>query len=311
MKSFKLFLALLCLIYISDKCVYYILSSLDKKVYTSGNIGKINHFDKIKDTTKVLFFGSSRTNHHIDPKFFGSSSFNVGFGGRKTAFSATLLLTLPKTKFTQVVFLHLDPSYSFDNSYTGSDVDALYIKYHKNSVIKNKIDELNMNNPLSSFFWSIDYNGMVISLFKNYYSGNAHFNNYKGFDPIHNSKEQLAIFKKRLLKKQELNCDKKYVFSEVELKLLREVKKFCLLNNKKLILITSPVYKDSCKDDNIVLNIFLKKEGFNYFDYTNLFQNNDDLQLWKDENHLSNIGAEKFSKVLAEDFKSLINESSK
>lgn len=302
MKSLKLALIIVLVLFVSDKIIYLGLSSLDKKVFTGEGIGKLNHFNLIKDTTKYIVFGNSRANHHINPEVFGKSAFNIGVGGRKMAFSATLIQTLPKEK-KQLVMLQIDPKYVFDTTYEGEDIDALYYKYHQSDVIKDKIDEIGRENPFSAFFWSLDYNGLVFSLITNSLKPKYDYKAYNGYDPMENSKEQKAMFLNRLKVLGKEKAKAAYVPSKLEIMYLKQIKDFCQKNGKELILFTSPVYKDQNKKDNIAMAQLMQKMGIRYYDYTNYFDNDDNIDYWKDENHLSKTGADKFSVFLGAAFK--------
>lgn len=307
MKSLKLALIILITIFLLDKVVFFTLSSIEKKVLTGEGVGKLNHFDLVKDTTKYIVFGNSRANHHINPDVFGKSAFNIGVGGRKMAFSATLIQTLPKKK-KQYVLLQIDPAYVFDSNYEGSDIDALYIKYHQNNIIKKHIDDLKRNNVFSLFFYSLDYNGMLFSIVSNRVKPKYDYKKYKGYDPIENNPQQKEMFIKRLkVINNSTNCRGPYIASKLEIKYLKEIKYFCKNNNKKLILFTSPVYRDKCKEDNIAMKKLMKEFDIKYYDYTDYFSKDDDLDNWKDENHLSKKGADKFSRFIADDLKNELN----
>ena len=307
MKSLKLALIILITISLLDKVVFFTLQSIEKKVLTGEGVGKLNHFDLVKDTTKYIVFGNSRANHHINPEVFGKSAFNIGVGGRKMAFSATLIQTLPKNK-KQYVLLQIDPVYVFDTKYEGSDIDALYIKYHQNDIIKKHIDDLKRNNIFSYFFWSIDYNGMLFSILSNRLKPKYDYRKYKGYDPIENNSQQKEMFIKRL---KDLNnptiCQSPCIASKLERKYLKEIKDFCENNNKVLLLFTSPVYKDKCKEDNIAMKKLMKEFNIKYYDYSDYFSNDDDIDNWKDENHLSKKGADKFSLFIANNLKNELN----
>lgn len=299
MKSFKLAIGIILLLFLLDKLIYLSLITIDKKVLTGEGIGKLNHYNLVKDTTQYMVFGNSRANHHINPEVFGKSAFNIGVGGRKMAYSATLIQMLPKKK-KQFVLLQIDPSYVFDTKYDGGDIDALYVKYHQNEIIKDNIDAINRNNVFSIFFWSLDYNGKLFSLLSNRFRPRYDFKQYKGYDPMENNGQQKQMFIKRLkaLDKKEL-CPNAYKASKLERKYLKEIKDFCSKNNKVLILFTSPVYKDKCKSDNIEMRKLMKEYKIKYYDYTDYFSNDDDLDNWKDEKHLSRKGADKFSVFIA------------
>jgi hypothetical protein len=303
MKSFKLAIGILIVLFLLDKIIYFSFLTIDKKVLTGEGIGKLNHYSLVKDTTQYLIFGNSRANHHINPQVFGKSAFNIGVGGRKMAFSATLIQMLPKQK-KQYVLLQIDPSYVFDTKYNGSDIDALYVKYHQNKLIKSKIDDINRNNVFSIFFWSLDYNCKSFSLLSNRLRPSYDYKQYKGYDPLENTPQQKVIFKKRLknLDKKEL-CQDSYEVSKLERKYLSEIKDFCNKNDKVLILFTSPVYKDKCKLDNIEMKKLMKEYAIKYYDYTDYFSSDDDIDNWKDEIHLSRKGADKFSVYISKDLK--------
>lgn len=303
MKSFKLAIGIILMLFLFDKVIYFSLFTIDKKVVTGEGIGKLNHYNLVKDTTQYLVFGNSRANHHINPEVFGKSAFNIGVGGRKMAYSATLIQMLPKLK-KQFVLLQIDPSYVFDTQYDGSDIDALYVKYHQNEIIKNNIDDINRNNTFSIFFWSLDYNGKLFSLLSNGFRARYNYKQYKGYDPMENTAQQKKMFKKHLnaLDRKEI-CPNLYEASKLEKKYLKEIKDFCFKNNKVLVLFTSPVYKDKCKSDNTEMKKLMKEFQIKYYDYTDYFSNEDDLDNWKDENHLSRKGADKFSIFIANDLK--------
>lgn len=302
MKSLKLALSSIVILFLLDKVVFFCLLSIENTVMCGEGVGKINQFDLVKDTTKYLVFGNSRANHHINPAVFGNSAFNIGVGGRKMAFSATLIQTLPKKK-KQFVLLQIDPPYVFDTTYVGSDIDALYVKYHQNKVIKNKIDEIHRQNPFSVFFWSLDYNGLVFSILSNKFRPKYDYKKYNGYDPMENTPAEKAMFLKRLKDLPYKECNT--TPSQLERMYLKQIKDFCAQNNKVLILFTSPVYGDTCKKDNSAMAKLMKEYGLTYYDFTDYFQQDNNIDYWKDENHLSKTGADKFSLVLA---KALNNE---
>jgi hypothetical protein len=299
MKSLKLFLIILLSVLVIDKVVFFCLLQMDKRVLVGEGVGKLNHFFKVKDTTEIIFFGNSRTNHHINPKYFGHSSFNIGVNGRKIAFSSTLIHTLPKNK-KQLVVLQLDAKNIFDTLYNAEDLDALAVKYHQSIIIKKQIDNAGRNNYFSPVLWSLDYNGLVLSLASNFIRPKYNFKKYDGYDPIKNSKSQKAIFLKKL--KQESNnfeCQEYYQVSKLNEKYLKDIVLFCKNNNKELIIFTAPIYNDKCKNDNIAMKSLMVSKAIKYFDFTDFYKDNSNLDNWKDVDHLSKTGAEEFSKYFA------------
>nr|WP_294777090.1 hypothetical protein [uncultured Flavobacterium sp.] len=300
MKSLKLFLIVLLSVLVIDKIVFFGLLQMDKRVLVGEGVGKLNHFFKVKDTTEIIFFGNSRTNHHINPKYFSYSSFNIGVNGRKTAFSATLIQTLPKRK-KQTVVLQLDTKNIFDNQYNAEDLDALAVKYHQNDIIKTQIDNAGRNNYFSTFLWSLDYNGLVLALASNFVRPKYDYKKYDGYDPIKNNKSQKAIFLKKLAKEaNDFECQNRYQISKLSEKYINDIILFCKRNNKELIVFTAPIYKDQCKKDNGAMKLFMDSKGITYYDFSDFYNGNNNLDNWKDVDHLSKKGAEEFSKYLAQ-----------
>jgi len=305
MKSLKITLIILFSIFLVDKIVYFSLKRIDDKVFTGG-MGRLNHFFLVKDTTQFLFFGNSRTHYHINPDFFGKSSFNIGVGGRKIAFSTALIKTLPKNK-EQFIFVQVDSDNIFDTEYAGEDIKVLNIMQHKNNIISESIKEINMDNPFSTFLWSLDYNGVCLSLISNRLRPRYDYKKFNGYEPLSNTKEQKQIFINKLKKIKQTKCNDIYLPSELVKKYVVEIKEFCKKNNKHLIFFTSPVYKDECQKDNQALSRMMNDFGLEYHDFTSLFDSNSDLDLWRDENHLSKKGADLFSELMFEKLKDNLN----
>lgn len=306
MKTIKLILLIIIFSVVTDRSVYFILSLLSQKVYSGQNIGKLNHFFHIKDKSRGIIFGSSRANHHINPDMVDGIDFNMGMDGRKIAYMSTLIKTLSQK--SSLIILHLDPSESFDEKYTGDDVKTMLNKYHKNKIIKQSIDNLKKSNILQNVYWTLDYNGKLLSIVKNNIKPKYDFKKYNGFDPIVVSYSQRKIFMKQLKQKnhQKLSTPIPENFNKIFISLLKEIKNFCIINDTKLIVYTSPVYKDSVKDDNIKFSELMKDMKISYFDYSDFFLKNNNIEFWKDFTHLSNKGATILSKQLNKDLISLV-----
>ncbi|MEP1488281.1 MAG: hypothetical protein ABJK28_07615 [Algibacter sp.] len=224
----------------------------------------------------------------------------MGLNGTKLAYSATLIKLSPKNKF-QTIILELNPSSACDKNYYGKDILGLSSKYHRNKTIKKEIDDIGLNDLTQEVYWSKAYNGNIIGIIKNYFFPKYNYKNYYGYDPIFVSYEEKQRFKKYLNLLHEKDCDSNQVINPIYIKYLKDIKLFCELNNKKLILVTSPILGDLCKKDNQIFTKFVQDTGFQYYDFTDLFSNNKNtIDLWKDTHHLSNKGAELFTKHLKE-----------
>jgi len=284
---------------LSDRIFFSVFNKISDKVLTGQTIGKLNHYIQNKETLDLIVFGSSRANHHVNPINILKNSFNMGMDGRKIAYSATLIKLLPRNK-EQIILLHIDPEAAFSQDYLGNDIKGLSSKYNRNDIIKHEIDKLKQNNLLQNLYWSISYNQSVLGILKNYFMPNYDFTNYFGYDPIYVSENQKKIFSKILQRDKKIsNCQDRFILNKIYNDYIDELIDFCNKSNKFLIFFTSPKFDDKCKNDNHELRKIFKKKNLNYYDYTNLFKENNNLDYWKDETHLSNKGAQLFTKKFA------------
>jgi hypothetical protein len=286
-----------------------VFNNISDKVFTGQAIGKLNHYLEIKDSLDFIVFGSSRANHNINPIEIAENSFNMGVDGSKLSYSATLIKLLPKQK-KQTILLQIDPENAFSKNYLGNDIKSLSSKYNRNNSIKEDIDKLGQQNFLQNYYWSLSYNNSILAILKNFISPNYNYKTYFGYDPIYPTKNQRAIFKHKLENVKNNNCENSFELNEIYDKHINELILFCKNNNKTLIVFTAPVFNDYCKDDNIYLSEIMKNKGLQYYDLTDFFKTNNSLNYWKDEGHLSNLGAELFTdsiKIIIE--KSLKNQN--
>lgn len=291
----KIFVFFLLISFVTDKVIYVILNRISDQVFTGQSIGKLNQYLQIKDNLDFVVFGSSRANHNINPTTITKNSFNMGVDGTLIAFSTALIKLLPQDK-KQLVLLHVDPNNALSKEYNGNDIDALLTKYNRNNVIKNEINKLNQNKTLQNFYWSIGYNGKVLGILKNFFKPNYDYKNYSGYDPIFVTESQRNTFKLIIENEKPISCDNNNNLNVIYDTYLDELKLFC--TKKKLIIFTSPEYQDKCKDDNIKFKQILKQKGLTYYDFTDFFKGNNSMQYWKDNSHLSDIGAEIFTDSL-------------
>ena len=280
-----------------DKAVYFSLNAISDHVFSGQSVGKLNQYLKIKDSLDIVIYGSSRANHNVNPSKLAPKSFNMGVDGRKLAYAGTLIKLLPKHK-EQTLLIQIDTKNAFNPKYKAGDLDALKIKYNRNQIIKKEINRWHQNNPLQSIYWSIDYNGKVLGIIKNRLKPKYDYKKYNGFDPIHPSKTQHQIFLNKLRLKMQTKCKDSFTLNPIYNSYLDEIKSFSKNNNKKIVFFTAPIYNDKCISDNNFLKKIMKEKGLTYYDFTDFFSHNNHLRYWKDEIHLSYLGADVFSDAL-------------
>ncbi|MBL0287550.1 MAG: hypothetical protein IPQ19_09085 [Bacteroidetes bacterium] len=272
---------------------------MSDNVYTGQAVGKLNHYLKVKETKKLLIFGSSKANHNIDPKILDENSFNMGLDGRSIAYVTTLIKTIENNE-DQTILIQIESEDIFSKNYDGDDISPLAIKYHRNAIIKKELDKTNYVNPFHHIFWSIAYNYKTIGIILNYMKPKYDYNTYNGYDPLYIDENQEMIFYKTLSLKNDETCQDSFHINKIYYNYILDLKKIAKEKNKKLFFFTSPLYNDFCKNDNKELSKFANENNIYFIDFTDAFVDNNSISYWKDKTHLSNIGAELFSTKIKE-----------
>ncbi|EAY31119.1 hypothetical protein [Microscilla marina] len=288
--------------YLLDKLVFISLSSLSNQVFSGQKVGKLNHYLAVKDSMKILIFGNSRANRHINTTLISEQAFNMGVDGKGLAFTSTLVKLLPVKK-QQLIIVNIDPQQLFDKSYDGSDIMHLAHKYHHIAIIAKSIDQSESRNPLRNFYWSLDYNNKSLSIIKHYFLPEYNHKKFTGYEPIVLSKKQTQTRAKKLTYATS-NCDTLLKINPLAMYHLKEIVSFCKQNNKKLLVVNTPYYHDLCKNDNILMARILKDLQVNFWDYGDYFGKKSAPDLWQDKAHLSQQGAHLFSQGLSKKLKS-------
>ena len=293
----NLLVFVLVISFIMDKVIYYSLNKLSDNVMTGQSIGKLNQFLSIKDSVNFIVLGNSRANHHIDTKQIDTSSFNMGIDGTGIAYINTLTKCLADKK-KQFVLIHIDTKDFFDLNYNGDDLNTFIPKYNRNQKITLTLKENNKITFLNYFYFTLNYNNKVLGIIKNFIKPNYDHKMYYGFDPLNLTNGQKIIRDKLLTTTSKQDCSKLNELNSFSVNQLKEIKKEAKNSNKTYLFVTSPIFDDNCIEDNIKLKELMKNLDLNYWDFSNLFKETQNKNLWKDETHLSITGAEKFTRYL-------------
>ena len=296
LKIFKIILFVICFTYITDKLMYVSLNEISSNVRSGTTIGKLNYYISIKDDTEFLFLGNSRTNHHVKNKWISHSSFNMGIDGSSVNYFLSVL-KLTKPDHNKIVYLQIDPNDLFNMAYQGSDIKYLNHFYNSNKFIKNEIIKYEGYNFFRTFFWSIDFNGKVLPIIKNFFN-DSNYEKDLGFEPLIINTEQQMIFKKIISSKLDKDCDNNNTINQYYLDKLSEIINLSKIYGFSLKIYTPPFYHKQCVNHSKFLSDFLKTKEISYHNYSDLFIYKEDLKLWKDDIHLSLLGAEHFTKFL-------------
>jgi hypothetical protein len=301
--SLKLFLFTIVLFLILDRTLFEIICYVDKSILSGQSVGKVNHFFKIKDNAEILVFGNSRANHHIDNSLFNKPSFNCGMDGSNILYDYALISTLSNKN--QLVILNLEPyGLNLDNFSVNKILPLSNLFYRENQIRSVFEEYLPFKSTIYRFTKIHSYNEKILGILKNAISPKYDYKNYLGFDPIIPNNTQKTIFKELLL--QENIIKKRYDNSELILSslgenILEKVIELCKDKNKNLIIIASPTYYGINKKLHDDLKEYFKDQSVDYYNYSNFFTDQNNIEYWKDFGHLSNIGANIFTKKLAKD----------
>ena len=276
-----------------DKIVYFSLTKISNQVLSGESIGKLNQFLQIKDKVEFLIFGSSRARNHINPQLISNSSFNMGMGATHIAYANTLIKLLNDKE--QLILIHIDPLHAFDAKYSANDINRLKIKYNQNKIIKAEIDKINSYN-FNKIYWSLDYNGLVLGILKNYFKPSYNHYNFFGYVSL-NQRTEVEL-NKLMNNSLEEECDKIFTLNNYYEKYLKDLKDISKKQNKSIVFFTSPLFIDYCKEDNLMFEKVMEEMNFQYYDFTDIFQKESNLLYWYDKAHLSNVGAKEFTEII-------------
>ena len=307
-KSLFLILGIFLAIIVSDRIVYGIIKHFEKQIFIGDSAGKVNYFNKIKDSTDILIFGSSRAVHHLDPKVFGESCFNMGVDGKRIAYATGLVQTLKKKK--QTVFVHIDHVKLFDSQYDGVDVLTLLNKTSDNSQLRLFLMDVFPEDVwISDVFKCYSYNGKVFPVLKNYVFQNKNVKT-DGFAPLAPDEEQKAIFKNMVENRKDTllrTLNKPYVINPLVEKCIDRILEMGRQNESEIIFFTSPSLFQIDDEVRETVKSYFNSKGINYIDDVDFFKGID-YDLWQDYTHMSVKGAELYSEHFYREFQELKNK---
>ncbi|MCV6628462.1 MAG: hypothetical protein OIF50_01240 [Flavobacteriaceae bacterium] len=305
-KSISLALGILICFMLVDRIAFYGIQQIEKNVFTGNGVGKVNAFFARKDAAQILIFGNSRASHHVNPSQLSSkNSFNIGVDGTNLAYSDALIQTL-KTN-NPLLLVHIDHNSLYNPNYTGDDALSLLFKADVSPAIEHYIKEhYKEDYRLSELFKGYAYNGLVFTIVKNALFKQTNFDTV-GYEPIHPTATQIEIFSK-MRKENDLlynmGIQENPIPNPNMVSIIKNIQGKAKSLGSKLVFFTSPSL--SKVDPNVqaqttALFASLDIEYRNYIDAIDAIDTINQHQLWKDYTHLSDEGAQIFSKLLQKD----------
>lgn len=234
----------------------------------------------------VVFFGSSRCIHHVNPRIIDSichvSSYNMGWAAANPReIYAAIKIYLTKNRKPKLICIQLDLEH--DDTTEDCLARQSLLKFYGKGILDDYYSE-QLNNELKiPLYASIKYRDfgwreMLKTIFNN---SNVSQNNL-GYIPMLTNKfhGDMKVFNIHLL------FDKKnsWIAKSIEI---------CLKNNIRVFLFTSPICskKMVAKFDNLG-----KMYNVDYYNWSNYFRDN--ISYFSDKTHLNSNGADNFTKEL-------------
>lgn len=287
-KKIVIFLGLLQIISVS---MYLLLKTLDKTdVRDKNDLGIYMEQD-------CYIFGHSRAEVHYNPIILDSklplSFFNIGSDSKNAVYQLSLLRILLKTHKPKLIIYEVGDFYEEMNA--GSDV--FHKHYYYDSVIRKMINKedrwakIKFINPLYC------YNRDILTIVHSQFVNHSPRYQYKGYVPVDRVMHDNKVAE--ISTKPEIFSD----FGAIDINALEHFVEFintCKLEEIDLILCFSPVYlpqkpnkfhiiEEIAKTNNIPLLDFYNDKTFNY--HSDLFYDN---------RHLNENGANIYTNLLAE-----------
>lgn len=295
-----------------------------------------NDFHK-SNPIDLIYIGTSSCENDINPEVIDSEihlrSYNMGTPSQSLQSSYIGIKEAIKTKRIKYVVLTIDNN-SLRSSNKNADAAFMYGKMRKDSITGiffDYIDYMSINNyfgkkeSLNFFFPWIDYHVPIdkVHIRKNLRLKleNKDFYDYLSETNIYWKGNGYKYLKGQLNPDEVGSKIAKYRyksnFSDKSMKILDSIIKLCNDNNVKLYVIGTPrpaldyLSLDTKNNFKAYKNIksYLSKRGVEYYDFNLL---NDDLRMdsviyYRDSEHMTEEGATKFSKILADFIRDKIN----
>lgn len=269
-------------------------------------IEKANHFNKNIDKIEVLILGTSHSQNGINPAYIEIPASNLANGSQDIKIDSALFFSeAKKMKKLKTVILELDyHRMDIENSKDFYRLPWYYI-YYKVEIYPIKwINKISLYSSNTTFFnnnllqrFKKEYKEQEINQFgfveKNYESEFQN-KNYDSIQIVNTAKQRLKNRHKEVSPLQ-FEKNKKRVETIIE---------YCLNNNIKIIIVSSPLYTTYISNQNsnkkkkvsTFIEQLQKKYAIEYYN----FEKNKTFTIkdFKDDDHLTPNGAKKYSSMI-------------
>ena len=261
---------------------------------------KYEWMQKNAEDIETLVFGSSHTFYGIRPEFLDGKAFSLANVSQNWT-QDLFLLKYWSDRYKNLKTIICPVSYF---SFTGRGMEygseSYRCRYYRIYMDCNLYNSLKDRFEFSNFKTAMAKIGKILHKgsndFDNFGWGTAYELSKKDMAAWNNGSEADAAVKR--------HTAKSFDYVEKNYKCLKEIAEFCKSHNIKLVLVTTPcwhTYYDNLGQEQLSKVYELTQKitdeyGYQYFNY--LKDNRFVAEDFYDSNHLSDVGAEKFTKML-------------
>lgn len=289
---------------------------LDQKYianHCNYNEGGINKYLS-EASPDTLIIGTSRAIHMIIADSLGSRTMVMGQQQKNLFYHHAVVSILEQykklPKKVLIVNIEVEDLYKEREVRLLQQVSSLAFFYNKNTVVKTYLNRAGPYERIKflSSIYRHNQNGLLLIT-----------NPIQNICPSHGNKGYIPLFPTKMDKiriENGLKDSKKYSYSEVNREfrsVLGELKKICLKNKIKLILLNGPFYCnfDRMRQSNEKIRKLVKLEKIDYIDFMKYPENDlEGQKLWYDHIHLNHEGAKIYSSLLKYRLKESTSENS-
>ncbi len=305
-RNFAIFIVLL---FICDRIIGYAL----EKSYFSLKVGQFAQttYTLDKASPEILVFGSSRALHHYSSEILSGrlhkTIYNAGSDGQFLPYYCAAQEVILQRKIPKIIILDVNIWELGPNESKYIKLASLLPYVSEHPILKKYTSEISDFENLKFISKTYPYNStLLISTYDHIFSNKIPVDD-RGYFPLvrtmpkhqfESYKEQQRIYNDKRAK-QNIKIDKKAM--DYYHQFLQRCKD---LNIKTYVIISPTILKEPKSKEKILLEIIAQEySNVTFLDYSHDANYNNHYQLFADEFHLNNTGAEKFSKELAERIK--------
>jgi len=252
----------------------------------------------------LLIFGSSKAKHHYDPKVFEDSThlsyYNTGREGTNILYQYAILKCILKRYQPKIIILDITRK-TFSAANAGERISLLLPYYRSHPEIRDLLDSKSPFEKIKRISHIYPFNGMIYNIL----ARNTTFLKKKGYDE--NDRGYVPVKKgnpdylQSLLKDSLYTQIPYYTIDSPSVATFEKFAKDCEDANVRLYVITSPYIgtKYLADPSSQIAKSICEKHKATFIDDSFLPGISDNLDYFRDGDHLDDEGAAAFSKQIA------------